>query len=151
MQNSLPNSLLPEGFATDRLVFNRLKKSDIEEWIPFFTDDDAYIRFMGLEKDDPRVRSEKWIEKQLGRYESENGMMALRHKETGEFIGQCGILHQVLEDEPILEIGYHILAKHRGQGYASEAARACRRHIFKQIEKANTMVFRLKSTRQRNT
>jgi RimJ/RimL family protein N-acetyltransferase len=38
-------------------------------------------------------------------------------------VGQCGILAQVVDDIPELEVGYHILPQYWGKGYAPEAAK----------------------------
>ena len=45
--------------------------------------------------------------------------------ESGEFIGDCGITMQQVEDDLFHEIGYNLRKEYRGKGYATEAARAC--------------------------
>ena len=47
-------------------------------------------------------------------------------KETGEFIGDCGITIQDIDGEMLPEIGYHIHKKYWRKGFAKEAARAVR-------------------------
>src|SRR5690606_30529073 len=44
-------------------------------------------------------------------------------KETGEFIGWCGLKY--LADENQTDLGYRLLKKHWNKGYATEASRAC--------------------------
>lgn len=39
-------------------------------------------------------------------------MNALIHKETGIFIGQCGLLKQMVDGIDELEIGYSLLPEH---------------------------------------
>ena len=51
-------------------------------------------------------------------------------KETGEFIGDCGITMQNIDGELLPEIGYHIHKKYWRRGYGSEAARAVRDWAF---------------------
>lgn len=58
------------------------------------------------------------------------GLWAVLLRETGELIGDCGLLPQTVEGQPQLEIGYHIRPKHWNRGYASEAAAACRDYAF---------------------
>ena len=58
-------------------------------------------------------------------------MNALIDKQTGNFIGQAGLLIQTVQDEERLEIGYSILPKYWGKGYAQEAAIKCRDFCFK--------------------
>jgi [ribosomal protein S5]-alanine N-acetyltransferase len=60
------------------------------------------------------------------RYENNlGGMNALINKTTGEFIGQSGLLVQTVDNMVELEVAYSILPKHRGKGYAPEAAKKC--------------------------
>ena len=51
-------------------------------------------------------------------------------KETGEFIGDCGITIQDIDGEMFPEIGYHIHKKYWRKGFAKEAARAVRDWVF---------------------
>lgn len=53
------------------------------------------------------------------------GLWAVTLKETGEFIGDCGISMQPIKGQWLPEIGYHIRKDHWRRGYASEAAAAC--------------------------
>ena len=53
------------------------------------------------------------------------GLWAVIEKESDEFIGDCGITMQQVEDDLFHEIGYHLRKEFRGKGYATEAARAC--------------------------
>ena len=55
-------------------------------------------------------------------------------KETGEFIGDCGITIQNIDGEMLPEIGYHIHKKYWRRGFAKEAARAVRDWAFQNTE-----------------
>ena len=44
----------------------------------------------------------------------------------GEFVGDCGLTLQAVEGEACLEVGWHVRADLRRQGFASEAGRAVR-------------------------
>jgi RimJ/RimL family protein N-acetyltransferase len=57
-------------------------------------------------------------------------MQALIHRQTGAFIGQCGLLAQEVDGVQELEVGYHIFYKYWGQGYAPEAAKGFLQHAF---------------------
>jgi len=46
-------------------------------------------------------------------------------KVDGQLVGDCGLTYQDVEDRRELEIGYHVIERERGKGYATEAARAC--------------------------
>lgn len=51
-------------------------------------------------------------------------------KETGEFIGDCGLTIQNIDGESLPEIGYHIHKKYWRKGFGSEAAKAVRDWAF---------------------
>jgi ribosomal-protein-alanine N-acetyltransferase len=52
----------------------------------------------------------------------------------GELIGDCGLVRQSVDGVDEIEIGYHVRRDLWGQGYASEAARACRDYGFASFE-----------------
>jgi RimJ/RimL family protein N-acetyltransferase len=54
----------------------------------------------------------------------------LEDRESGSFLGDCGLTYQPVEGQPLLEIGYHLTARHRGKGYATEAGAACISYSF---------------------
>ena len=58
------------------------------------------------------------------------GLWAVELKESGEFIGDCGITMQCIDGETLPEIGYHIHRDHWRQGYGKEAASAVRDWFF---------------------
>ncbi len=51
-------------------------------------------------------------------------------KESDELIGQCGLTMQPWKDTEVLEIGYLFNRKFWHQGYATEAAAACKQYAF---------------------
>ena len=62
------------------------------------------------------------------------GLWAVVLKETGEFIGDCGITMQNIDGEMLPEIGYHICKDYWRQGYAKEAASAVREWLFRNTQ-----------------
>ncbi|WP_249806099.1 GNAT family N-acetyltransferase [Copranaerobaculum intestinale] len=76
-----------------------------------------------------------WITHQIIRYQKDGfGLWAVVLKETGEVIGQCGITMQKIPGKEVPEIGYLLNRNHWHQGFAIEAASACRIYAFKQLE-----------------
>lgn len=45
-------------------------------------------------------------------------------KANDQFIGICGLLHQMIDNQAEAEIAYRLLPEYWGQGYATEAAKA---------------------------
>jgi RimJ/RimL family protein N-acetyltransferase len=66
------------------------------------------------------------VERNLRRYDEHGyGLFAVTLKNRADVIGDCGVIHQLVDGEPELEVGYHFRRDHWGWGYATEAARAC--------------------------
>ncbi len=77
--------------------------------------------------DAPRSRKEakeelEWHMNGHPRY-PELGLWATIHKETGKFIGRCGLLPWTIDGRREVEVAYTIAREFWGQGLATEAAR----------------------------
>jgi ribosomal-protein-alanine N-acetyltransferase len=119
-----------DGLETDRLITLFLTPGDIPAWAEYFKDPIA-TQFATTGDKTPEELATDWVNFALKRYEENRlGLQALVHKETGEFIGQCGILVQEVNGKSEIEIGYHLFRKYWGQGYATEAARKFRDYGF---------------------
>ncbi len=120
-----------DGLQTKRLQTRFLTIEDIIPWTDFFKDKEA-VEFMStFGYDSPEEMSKPWIERQLKRYaENRYGLQALLHRETGAYIGQSGLVSQVMNGVKELEIGYHIIKKYWGRGYAPEAAKCFINYAF---------------------
>lgn len=115
---------------TDRLLFRQIKHSDFNTWLDFFKDPESSIHWIS-ENQSPENECENWYKKQFLRYENDlGGMNALIEKETGRFIGHCGLLVQIVDNITEVEIGYSLLPEFRNKGYATEAAKKCRDFAF---------------------
>lgn len=74
------------------------------------------------------------IARQIGRYPSGTGLLAMVLRETGELIGDCGPVWQQADGPPEVEIGYHVRRDCWNRGYATEAARAVRDYAFAALD-----------------
>jgi RimJ/RimL family protein N-acetyltransferase len=123
-----------EGQETERILFRPIVATDFDTWLEFcrFPKSLDYIYSQEqLAVEDPVERCKMWFERVFNRYEKGlGGMNALIDKNTGAFVGQCGLLIQTIDDLQELEIGYSLMPQHRGKGYASEAARKCKEFAF---------------------
>jgi ribosomal-protein-alanine N-acetyltransferase len=122
---------LLEGEETERLKFRLLEREDFKDWEPLFQVENV-AEFLALDSSlSAKALCELWFEKIFYRYDNDlGGMNVLIEKQTGRFIGQCGLLVQSVEEEQRLEIGYSILPEFWGMGYASEAAKKCKDYAF---------------------
>src|SRR5580704_17792106 len=72
-----------------------------------------------------------WIQRNRTRYANDGyGLWAMILNSTHELIGDCGLVRQSVDGVDEIEIGYHVRRDLWGQGYATEAARACRGYGF---------------------
>ena len=119
------------AFSTERLYIRPLTLEDCADWEVFLADAEATRYLPNFDNLSVRDWARQWINKQLQRYaEGRFGLLALIEKETGAFVGQCGLLTQVVDVQEEMEIGYHLLPAHWKKGYATEAAQAFKKMAF---------------------
>lgn len=79
--------------------------------------------------------AQDWLDRQLARYQKDGfGLWAVLSKETGQWLGQCGISMQNWEGRMVPEVGYLFERVHWHHGYATEAAMACRDYAFEVLK-----------------
>ena len=109
-------------FCTERL---RLRATPADQEALFEVFADPYARRFYPEMADP-ARIKAWIDWSLGNYKELGfGLWAMELREGGHLIGDCGLTYQDVEGRQELEIGYRVIERERGKGYATEAAREC--------------------------
>ncbi len=117
---------------TERLLLREYTPDDFEALYEIMSDPETMAHYPAP-FDEARTR--RWIEWNLENYAQYGfGLWAVVLKETGEFIGDCGLTLQNIDGEMLPEIGYHIHKKYWRQGYAKEAARAVRDWVFLNTE-----------------
>ena len=113
---------------TQRLLLRDLTPDDLEALHEVLGDPET-MRFYPEPK--TREGTLAWIEWCRRSYEQHGfGLWALILKETGAFVGDCGLTVQDVDGEALVEVGYHVKRSHWRQGLATEAALACRDLAF---------------------
>ncbi len=138
-----------DNLQSDRLITRKLTLDDVEDWSDFFRDKEA-AEFLPNPGDmTVEERAKFWVDKQLKRYADKKfGLQALIDKKTGQFMGQCGLLMQTIDEQTEIEVGYHIFKKYWGQGYAPEAARLFIEYAFKnEISDSITSIINIHNAR----
>lgn len=113
---------------TSRLALRQLEETDFDAWSAVLGDPEVmYAYEHGFSRDEVR----QWIYRQLERYAKYGfGLWAVIEKASGELIGDCGITMQDWNGREVPEIGYHLRRDKWHQGFAIEAAAACREYGF---------------------
>ena len=64
----------------------------------------------------------------------ELGLWATIHKETGDFIGRCGLLPWTLDGQNEVEVAFALSKSYWGQGLATEAAQGIVRYAYETLK-----------------
>ncbi len=120
------------NIETPRLLLRPMTPADVDAIFAIIGDP---IAMQYYPRPYTREEAAEWIERNVRRYENgEYGLLAVVLKSSGEVIGDCGLSWQSADDEPVLELGYHLRRDHWGHGYATEAARACMNYAFRELQ-----------------
>ena len=117
---------------TERLVLREYTMDDFDGLYAILSDAETMKHY-------PKPYDERgtmrWLNWSLDNYQKYGfGLFAIERKDTGEFVGDCGITMQNIDGELLPEIGYHIDKKHWRQGFAHEAASAVRDWFFRNTD-----------------
>lgn len=117
---------------TSRLVLREFCTDDADALARVISDAET-MRFYVTPFD--RAGVEQWIARNMHRYaQYGHGLWAMVLKQTGEMIGDCGLILQNVDGKDEIEIGYHVRRDIWGQGLATEAAQACRDFGFERLQ-----------------
>ena len=130
---------------TERLILRRPELADRDGYAALWGDPDV-VRFLGGKTITPD-EVPKAMERMFGQWDRHGlGLFSVLRKEDERFVGRIGYLlwdterwvnamHEELEGDLELEIGWTVVRKFWGQGYATEAALACRDNAFAALER----------------
>ena len=113
---------------TDRLILREYVEEDFDALFEILSDTETMQHYPAPFDED---RTRNWINWNLDNYKKYGfGLWAVVLKETGEFIGDCGITIQDIDGEMLPEIGYHINKKYWRKGFAKEALQLLTDYAF---------------------
>ncbi|MDO5573675.1 MAG: GNAT family N-acetyltransferase [bacterium] len=119
---------------TAQLGLRELTADDFEAWHKILSDPETMQHYP---KPFDEEKTKGWIDWNLDNYQKYGfGLWAVILKETGQFVGDCGITMQNIHGDGVLypEIGYHISKDFQRRGFASQAAKACLQYAFEHTE-----------------
>ncbi|WP_354191085.1 GNAT family N-acetyltransferase [Arthrobacter sp. UYCu712] len=116
---------------TDRLKFREMTAADLDGMTALLGDPQV-MRFYPAPKSQDEAAS--WIHWNQENYAEHGYGLWIVETHDGEFIGDCGLTWQQVNGAQKLEVGYHVRSDLHGQGYATEAAAACRDYAREHVE-----------------
>src|SRR5262249_31445154 len=120
--------------TTARLELRPITADDLDDLAALYADPDV-MRFIGSGLPRSREEAVGRLQAQLDHWRRHGfGFFLMRRggepgaSATGGFVGRCGL--QYLGDTGAVELGYTLARPFWGQGYATEASRACVSYAF---------------------
>jgi RimJ/RimL family protein N-acetyltransferase len=118
---------------TKRLLLRRLEPTDLDDLFALYSDPEVrhYFPEGTLSYQETKEELEWFLDGHP--QHPELGLWATIHKETDQFIGRCGLLPWIIDQQPEVEIAYMLAKAYWGQGLGSEAALGIRDYAFEQL------------------
>jgi len=126
---------------TERLNLRHLVLSDLDDLFALYSDPEV-VKFI---HDAPRTYNEtrEELEWHLNGHPKhpELGLWATIHKESGKFIGRCGLLPWTIDGKEEVEVAYLISQPNWRQGLGTEAARGILEYGFRKLNLPRLICF----------
>lgn len=118
---------------TERLILRRQVIEDLDELFALYQDPEIRRYFPDGIKNYADTKEELEWHMHGHPKHPELGLWATIHKETGKFIGRCGLLPWTIEGQFEVEIAYLLDKAFWHRGLATEAAQGILRYGFEQL------------------
>ena len=119
---------------TQRLLLRHFVMDDLDDLFAFYSDPDV-VKYI---PDAPRNRDETKEELEWHMHGPpkfpELGLWATMYKETGQFIGRCGLLPWTIDEQHEVEVAFALSKAYWGMGLATEAARGIVEYAFEHLK-----------------
>lgn len=113
---------------THRLLLREMHLGDLDFMAEMLGDPEVMRYFP---KTEDRAGASAQIQRQMDRYATWGyGPWIVLNRENNQPIGRVGLIHQIVDGVAEVEVGYMIHRPYWRQGFAFEAAAACRDYAF---------------------
>lgn len=115
-------------FQTERLLVRKLNFEDAENFF-LLNGDEEVMRYIRPVK--TREESDQFLKEILAKEETIHGIgrWAAIKKDDGEYVGSFAIIP--IENTELIQLGYALLKKHWGKGYATELTKGGLNYYFR--------------------
>ena len=118
---------------TNRLILRHQVPTDLDDLYALYCDPNVRRYIPDAPRTYEQAKEElEWFMNGHPRH-PELGLWATIHKETGKFIGRCGLLPWTIEGQQEVEVAYTLAQDYWGQGLATEAAKGILQYGFEQL------------------
>jgi RimJ/RimL family protein N-acetyltransferase len=102
------------------MVLTRMGESDLPDLCRFNKDERVMATLGGVR---PEGFTQERLQLHLTHWDQHGfGWWIARDLATSAFVGRGGLRHLIVEDEPVIELGYGLMAEFWGRGLATELA-----------------------------
>ncbi len=118
---------------TERLMLRRLVMDDLDELFALYSDPEIrrYFPEGTLNYEDTKEELEWFLNGHPDH--PQLGLWATIYKETGQFIGRCGLLPWTIDGQDEVEVAYLLAKEYWRQGLGTEVAKAILQYGFEQL------------------
>ena len=118
---------------TQRLLLRHLVMSDLDNLFAFYSDPEVVQYIPDAPRSYEETRKElEWFMNGHPKF-PELGLWATIMKETGQFIGRCGLLPWTIDGRNEVEVAFALAKSHWGQGLATEVAEGLVHYGFESL------------------
>ena len=118
---------------TSRLILRHPVLDDLDSLFALYCDPDVSKYIPDAPRNYEETREELVWHMNGHPKHPELGLWATIHKETGKFIGRCGLLPWTIDGQNEIEVAYLISKAYWGQGLGTEAAQAILDYGFEKL------------------
>lgn len=116
---------------TERLLLRMFRAEDLDAVYHLFSDADVQ-KYLSVENKRTREQLKVTLKNLVSRWDERGfGVWCVTEKKTGETAGYCGF--QYFDNMPEVEIMFAFLRNFWGNGFATEAVKACLRFWFEEL------------------
>ena len=118
---------------TKRLLLRRFVLEDLDALFGLYSDPEVITYIPDAPRTYEETKEElEWFMNGHPKF-PELGLWATIYKETGQFIGRCGLLPWTIDGQQEVEVAFALSKEYWGQGLATEAAGALVRYGFEHL------------------